>query len=159
MKIRLLCVGKLKERYLKEAVEEYAKRLTRYCDLEVVECPDEKTPDRASLRENEDILRKEGERLLQKIRPTEYVIALAIDGKSYSSEAFAAHLEESLVRGGGTLVLVIGGSLGLSREVLARANERLSFSALTFPHQLMRVLLLEQVYRAFRIQNHEPYHK
>ncbi len=159
MKIRVICVGKLKERYLGEAQAEYAKRLSRYCTLEIVELADEKTPERASEKENAEILHKEGERILARLRSNEYVIALAIKGRKYDSESFAAHLEECLVRSGGNLALVIGGSLGLSEDVLARADERLSFSDLTFPHQLMRILLLEQTYRAFRILKGEPYHK
>ena len=159
MKIRIICVGKLKERYWHEAQAEYAKRLSRYCTLEIVECADEKTPERASQRENEEIPRKEGERILSKIQPGDYVIAMAIRGKKYTSETFAAHLEEKLVGAGGNVSLIIGGSLGLSPAVLARAKEQISFSDLTFPHQLMRILLLEQTYRAFRILHNEPYHK
>ena len=159
MKIRVLCVGKLKERYLVEAQAEYAKRLSRYCTLEIIECADEKTPDRASARQVENILQREGERLLSRIQPGEYVIALAIKGGKYDSEGFAGHLMERLERAGGAVTLVIGGSLGLSKDVLARASEQISFSDLTFPHQLMRILLLEQTYRAFRILKGEPYHK
>ena len=159
MKIRVLCVGKLKERYLAEAQAEYAKRISRYANLEIVEVADEKTPEKASAKQVEEILRKEGERLLSKIQPGEYVIALAIKGAMYDSEGFAAHLMDRLERAGGSVTLIIGGSLGLSGEVLSRTSGQISFSKLTFPHQLMRVLLLEQIYRAFRILRGEPYHK
>lgn len=159
MKIRVLCVGKLKERYLVEAQAEYAKRISRYSGLEIVEVSDEKTPEKASARQVEEILRREGERILARIQPGEYVIAMAIKGGKYDSEGFAAHLMDRLERAGGSVTLIIGGSLGLSGEVLARASEKISFSDLTFPHQLMRILLLEQTYRAFRILKGEPYHK
>lgn len=159
MKITVIAVGKIKEKYFTGAIEEYSKRLGRYCRLELVEVADEKTPDGASEALELQIKEKEGERILQKMPDGAYVIALAIDGKMLDSEGLAAQMERWNVGGISHMVFVIGGSLGLSPEVLKRADYRLSFSRMTFPHQLMRVILLEQVYRSFRIRNHEPYHK
>lgn len=159
MKITLLTVGKIKEKYFTLAVDEYKKRLSRYCSLEIIEVADEKTPDGASAAEERLILNKEGGRLLAKIPDRAYVTALAIDGKMHASEALAEHIRQLSIRGQSHLVFIIGGSLGLSEEVLKRADEKLSFSKMTFPHQLMRVILLEQIYRSYRIIHHEPYHK
>lgn len=159
MKITIIAVGKIKEKYFSAAIEEYVKRLGRYCRLELVEVPDEKTPDGAGEGLELQIKRKEGERILQKIPDNTHVIALAIDGRALDSEELAAQMERWNVGGISHLVFLIGGSLGLSPEVLGRADYRLSFSRMTFPHQLMRVILLEQIYRSFRIRNHEPYHK
>lgn len=159
MKISICCVGKVKEAYFRGAIEEYNKRLSRYCKLEILEVPDEKTPDRASEAQEDAIRQKEGERLLAKIRPDAYVIALAIDGKSLDSVQLSRRIEQLGIQGNSQIQFVIGGSLGLHKSVLARADEKLSFSAMTFPHQLMRVILLEQIYRSYRIINHEPYHK
>lgn len=159
MKVTILCVGKIKEKFYRDAVEEYRKRLERYCKLEVVETADERTPDGAGAALETQIKDKEGNRLLSKIKDTDYVIALAIDGKMRDSVELAEHLEQLGVQGKSHLVFVIGGSLGLSEAVLRRADERLSFSKMTFPHQLMRVILLEQIYRSYRIRNGEPYHK
>ncbi len=159
MKITIIAVGKIKEKYFSAAIEEYVKRLGRYCRLEFVEVPDEKTPDGAGEGLELQIKRKEGERILQKIPDNAHVIALAIDGRALDSEELAAQMERWNVGGISHLVFLIGGSLGLSPEVLGRADYRLSFSRMTFPHQLMRVILLEQIYRSFRIRNHEPYHK
>ncbi len=159
MNIRILSVGKIKERYFADAVREYVKRISRYARVQITEAADEKTPDGASASLAEQIRMKEGRRLLSYMKETDYVIALAIDGKMYDSEKLARHIEELMGSGKSTIDLVIGGSLGLSQEVLDRSDEQVSFSALTFPHQLMRVILLEQVYRAFRIMHHEPYHK
>lgn len=159
MKITILSVGKLKESYLQEAVAEYKKRLGRYVTVEEVVVNDEKTPDGASEKVEEQIKDKEGERILSKIKEDTYVIVLAIDGKMMDSVAFSKHLNDLCVQGNSHFVFVIGGSLGLSQRVLNRANEKLSFSKMTFPHQLMKVFLLEQIYRAYRIQNNEPYHK
>lgn len=138
---------------------EYLKRLSRYCKVTVSECSDEKTPDGASADEEKLIRKKEGERILSHISDSDHCIALAIQGKSFSSEEFSAHLSELMLRGKSSIAFIIGGSLGLSDEVLQRADEHLSFSMFTFPHQLMRIILLEQVYRSFRIMNNEPYHK
>ncbi|MBP3878089.1 MAG: 23S rRNA (pseudouridine(1915)-N(3))-methyltransferase RlmH [Lachnospiraceae bacterium] len=159
MQIRILCTGRIKESFYRDAAAEYVKRLGRYAKISITEVQDEKTPDGASDAEREKILRTEGSRLLRLIRDDDYVIALAIQGKAWDSVGFASHMSELMQRGRGSLVFVIGGSLGLSDEVLRRASEQLSFSAFTFPHQLMRVILCEQIYRAMRIINGEPYHK
>ncbi len=159
MKITILCVGKVKEKFYRDAIGEYQKRLSRYCKLEIVEVTDEKTPDGASENVENQIKEKEGNRILSKIREEDYVIALAIDGKMQDSVELSKNIQQLGVRGKSSIVFVIGGSLGLSKEVLKRANEKLSFSKMTFPHQLMRVILLEQVYRSYRIMNGEPYHK
>ncbi len=159
MKITLLTVGKIKEKYLRDGIAEYAKRLGRYCKLEIVEVQDEKTPDNASSAQEHQIKALEGERLLRYIKDTDYVTALAIDGKMLDSVELSENLERLFVQGKSSLVFVIGGSLGLSDEVLRRADYRLSFSKMTFPHQLMRMILLEQLYRSFRISKGEPYHK
>ncbi len=159
MNIKILCVGKVKEKYLRDGIAEYVKRLGRYAKVTISEVPDEKTPEEASEAEVRQIKEKEGERLLKLIADGDYCIALAIGGKKYDSERFSAHLEQLMNHGESTIDLVIGGSLGLSDAVLKRADESLSFSDFTFPHQLMRLILTEQIYRAFRIMKHEPYHK
>ncbi|MBR6019818.1 MAG: 23S rRNA (pseudouridine(1915)-N(3))-methyltransferase RlmH [Lachnospiraceae bacterium] len=159
MKITILCVGKVRESYLKDAIAEYSKRLSKYADLQIFEVADEKTPDGASAAEEQKILQIEGERLLKVWKSDAYNIALAIDGKSLSSVEFANKFEELFVGGESNIRFVIGGSLGLSKDVLAACDYKLSFSKMTFPHQLMRVILLEQIYRAFRIRSGEPYHK
>lgn len=157
--IKIVCVGKIKEKFYRDAIAEYDKRLSRYCRLQIVEVADEKTPDRCSKTEADQIKAREGARILNNIREQDHVIALAIDGKGWDSVGLAEHLEQLAVSGKSNLVFVIGGSLGLHADVLRRADESVSFSAMTFPHQLMRVILLEQLYRSFRIRNHEPYHK
>ena len=159
MKITLITVGKIKEKYFTDAIVEYTKRLSRYCKLEIIEVADEKTPDGASEALENQIKEKEGERILSKIPDSAYVVALAIDGKQLSSEELADKMEKWNVGGISHLVFIIGGSLGLTPKVLNRADFKLSFSKMTFPHQLMRVVLLEQIYRSFRIRNNEPYHK
>ena len=159
MKITVISVGKIKEKYFTGAIEEYAKRLSRYCKLELIEVADEKTPDGASEGLELQIKEKEGERILQKIPDGAFVVALAIDGKMLDSEELAGQMERWNVSGISHVVFLIGGSLGLAPTVLKRADYKLSFSKMTFPHQLMRVILLEQIYRSFRIRNHEPYHK
>ncbi len=159
MKIRILCVGKIKEKFMREALGEYSKRLSRYIKLEITEVVDEKTPDSASEKEENQIRDKEAERLLKQIRQEDYVIALAIDGKMYDSVTFSQKLDRFGMLGRGSVVFVIGGSLGLGEQVLERADEAISFSKMTFPHQLMRVILLEQIYRGYRILRNEPYHK
>lgn len=159
MKITLITVGKIKEKYFTDAIAEYAKRLSRYCKLEIIEVADEKTPDGASEVLENQIKEKEGERILSKVPDSAYVIALAIEGKQLSSEELADKMEKWNVGGISHLVFIIGGSLGLTPKVLNRADYKLSFSKMTFPHQLMRVVLLEQIYRSFRIRNNEPYHK
>lgn len=159
MKITVVCVGKIKEKYFTMAIDEYSKRLSRYCKLEIIEVLDEKTPDQASEALEQQIKRKEGERILSHIKDQAYVIALAIQGKMLDSVELANKIEFLGTYGESQIVFVIGGSLGLSDEVLKRANYKLSFSPMTFPHQMMRVILLEQVYRAYRINYGEPYHK
>ena len=159
MKIKLVTVGKLKEKYLKDGIAEYSKRISRFATVEMVELADEKTPDRASDSENEKILDLEGNRILSKIGDREFVIVLAIEGKTLSSEEFSKQLEQASINGFSTLTFVIGGSLGLSPQVKNRANLSLSFGRLTLPHQLMRLVLVEQIYRAFTIQQGSPYHK
>ena len=159
MKIKIVTVGKLKEKYLRDGIAEYSKRISRFATVEMVELADEKTPDRASDSENEKILNLEGNRILSKIGDREFVVVLAIEGKTLSSEEFSSQLEQASINGSSTLTFVIGGSLGLSKEVKKRANLSVSFGRLTLPHQLMRLVLIEQIYRAFTIQQGSPYHK
>jgi len=159
MKITCITIGKIKEKYFVDAIKEYSKRLSRYCKLEIVELTDEKTPDGASEVEEAAIKEREGERILKAIREDAYVIALAIEGKMLDSVEFSGKLEQLGIRGTSHITFVIGGSLGLSPAVMRRADEAVSFSKMTFPHQLMRVILLEQIYRGFRIMKNEPYHK
>lgn len=159
MRINIVCVGKIKEKYLKLGIDEFKKRLSKYCKLEIIELEDEKAPENLSDKEMLIIKEKEGKKILSKIKDNSYVIALAIDGKNLSSEELAQTINKLGVRGVSNITFIIGGSLGLSDEVLSRADYKLSFSKMTFPHQLMRLILLEQVYRAYRINNGEPYHK
>lgn len=159
MKITILCVGKIKERFYRDAIEEYSKRLSRYCRLEIIETADEKTPDNASETVERQIKEKEGERMEKYLRDDAFVIALAIDGKQLDSVELAGKIEQLGTSGISHIVFMIGGSLGMSDVLLRRADMKLSFSRMTFPHQLMRVILLEQIYRGYRIINHEPYHK
>ena len=159
MKITVLCVGKIKEKYFTGAIEEYSKRLSRYCKLEIIEVADEKTPDNASEVVEDSIRSKEAERILKYVKDDAYVITLEINGKQLTSEELADKVEKLGVQGTSHIIFIIGGSIGLGKEVLAKSNYALSFSKMTFPHQLMRVILLEQVYRGYRIMNHEPYHK
>lgn len=159
MEIKILSVGKIKEKYLNDGIQEYAKRLSRYCKLTFIQTPDEKTPDKASDALNEQIKNTEGERLLKHIREQDYVIALAIDGKMLDSVQLSSMIGRLGVEGKSSVCMVIGGSLGLSDSVLKRADFKLSFSKMTFPHQLMQMILLEQIYRSYRILNGEPYHK
>ena len=159
MKITVISVGKIKEKYFTGAIEEYAKRLSRYCTLSITEVADEKTKEQASETEIDMVKDREGERILKSIRPDGYVIALAIDGKQPDSIELSREIEKLGLGGVSHIYFVIGGSLGLSDKVLKRADVRLSFSKMTFPHQLMRVILLEQIYRSYRIMHHEPYHK
>ncbi|MFR0986854.1 MAG: 23S rRNA (pseudouridine(1915)-N(3))-methyltransferase RlmH [Frisingicoccus sp.] len=159
MKITILCVGKVKEKFYRMAIDEYVKRLGRYCKLEIIEAADEKTPDNASEHEETLIKDKEGERILKNIRREATVIALAIEGKMLSSEQLAGKISQLGISGESHIQFIIGGSLGLSDKVLKEADLLLSFSKMTFPHQLMRVILLEQIYRSYRIIQGEPYHK
>ena len=159
MEIRILSVGKIKEKYLTDGIGEYAKRLSRYCKLTFCQVSDEKTPDKASEALNTQIKNAEGERLLRHIREQDYVIALSIDGRMLDSVELSQMIGRLGVEGHSSVVFVIGGSLGLCDAVLKRADYKLSFSRMTFPHQLMQMILLEQIYRGYRILNHEPYHK
>ena len=159
MRITILCVGKIKEKFYREAIAEYEKRLSRYCKFEIIEVADEKTPDHASDTEETMIKNKEADRMEKYLRDSSYVIALAIDGKQLDSIQLSMKLESLGTSGTSHIIFVIGGSLGLSDRILNRADYKLSFSKMTFPHQLMRVILSEQIYRSFRIRNHEPYHK
>ena len=159
MKIKIVCVGKLKEKYLKDAIDEYTKRLSRFCTVQIIELSDEKIPDNASLAEEEKVLEAEGEKILKNISSSDYVFSLCVEGKALSSEEFAQKLFCVALSGKSTICFVIGGSLGLSKAVKARSDFRLSFSKMTFPHQLMRVFLTEQIYRAFKINANEKYHK
>ncbi len=159
MKITVIGVGRLKEKYWQAAIDEYSKRLSKYVKLDIIEVPDEKAPENLSAAEEEIVKKNEGERILKNIKDGAYVIALAINGKMLGSEELSEFLNERMVKGAGHIVFVIGGSLGLSPEVLDRADYKLSFSKMTFPHQMMRVILLEQFYRAVKIMKNEPYHK
>lgn len=159
LKISIISVGKLKEKYIRLGIDEFSKRLSKYCKLEIIEVDDEKAPESLSEREMEIVKEKEGRKILSKIKPSTTTIALCIDGDRLSSEKFAKKIESLSVSGVSHINFVIGGSLGLSEDVLNIADIKLSFSDMTFPHQLMRLILLEQIYRAFRINSNEPYHK
>ena len=159
MKITIITVGKIKEKFYRDAIDEYSKRLSKYCKLEIKEVQDEKTPDNASETVNQQILAKEGERIRNLIPKDSYVIVLAIEGKKYDSVGFAKMIENAGIRGVSNITFIIGGSLGIQEEIKCFAQGSISFSDMTFPHQLMRVILLEQVYRAYRIMKGEPYHK
>lgn len=159
MNINILCVGKIKEKFYSNAIDEYSKRLSKYCSLKIVEVADEKTSEDSSDNEMTIIKDKEGNRLLKYIGERDFVIALSIEGHAFDSVSFSNYIADLQLRGNSTIDFVIGGSLGLSKEVIKRANYEISFSKMTFPHQLMRVILLEQIYRAFRIMKNEPYHK
>ncbi|KDR96337.1 23S rRNA (pseudouridine1915-N3)-methyltransferase [Peptoclostridium litorale DSM 5388] len=159
MNINVVAVGKIKEKYLKLGIEEFSKRLSKYCKLSVNEIPDEKAPENMSEKQAQMVRDKEGEKILSAVKDSSYVITLEIGGNMLSSEELADKLENLAVTGKSDITFIIGGSIGLSKDVLERSNYALSFSKMTFPHQLMRVILLEQVYRSFRINKGEPYHK
>ncbi len=159
MKITLITVGKIKEKYLKDAIAEYSKRLSRYCKLEIIEVTDEKTPDHASESVEDAIRSKEAERIQKYIKEDAYIITLEIGGKQLTSEELAEKIDKLGIQGVSHIIFIIGGSIGLGREVLSKSDYALSFSKMTFPHQLMRVILMEQIYRSYRIINGEPYHK
>lgn len=159
MNITILCVGKLKESYWKDAIAEYAKRLSKYCKLDIIEVEDEKTPDKSNPGMDRLCMEREAERLQRYIKGNTYLISMAIEGKKTDSVGFSKHIGDLQVRGESDITFVIGGSLGILPELKKQSKELISFSDMTFPHQLMRVLLLEQIYRAYRIMNHEPYHK
>ena len=159
MNISIITIGKLKEKYLKQGIQEFLKRLGPYAKVEIIELPDEKAPEQLSEAEMVQVKDKEGERILSKISEDTHVIALAIEGKQRTSEELAKEIDKLATYGKSKIAFIIGGSLGLSNDVMKRANDTLSFSQMTFPHQMMRLILLEQVYRAFRINRGEPYHK
>lgn len=159
MKITILCVGKVKEKFYRDAIGEFTKRLSRYCKLDIIEVSDEKTDEQATQTEIDIVKNKEGERILKNIKDDAYVFCLAIEGTQLDSVELSQKMDKLMSSGKSHIYFVIGGSLGLSDAVLKRADYKLSFSKMTFPHQLMRVILLEQIYRSFRISNNEPYHK
>ena len=159
MNIRIIAVGKVKEKYIQEGIKEFTKRLTRYCTLDIIEIDDEKAPENLSEKEMEIVKTKEGERILSKIPQNAFIISLEIEGKQLSSEELSKMIDDLMVNGINDICFIIGGSLGLSADVRNRSNYKRSFSKMTFPHQLMRLILLEQVYRGFRIMKNEPYHK
>ena len=159
MKITVIAVGKIKEKFYSDAVAEYEKRLGRYCKLEIIQVEDERTPDKAGTSLDEVVKRKEAERILKHLREDAYVVTLEIQGNSYDSEGFAGQIEKLATQGVSHIQFVIGGSLGLHEDICKKADLAVSFSKMTFPHQLMRVILLEQIYRGYRIINKEPYHK
>ena len=159
MKVTLITVGKIKEKFFQDAIAEYSKRLSRYCKLEIIQVADEKTPDQASENVERQIRQKEGERILRYVKDDAYVFTLEIGGTMLDSVAFAKKMETLGIQGKSHLIFIIGGSIGLGEEVLRRSDYALSFSKMTFPHQLMRVILLEQVYRGYRIIEGAPYHK
>ncbi|MGM0140192.1 rRNA large subunit m3Psi methyltransferase RlmH [Enterococcus sp. DIV0755b] len=159
MQIKIIAVGKLKEKYLVQGIKEYMKRLGGYTKIELIEVADEKAPENLSAAQMQQVKDKEGERILAKIKEQDYVFALAIEGENPTSEAFAKQMAQLMVQGKSHFVFVIGGSLGLSTAVMKRSNAAISFGKMTYPHQLMRLILVEQIYRAFRINHGEPYHK
>ncbi|MEG0591932.1 MAG: 23S rRNA (pseudouridine(1915)-N(3))-methyltransferase RlmH [Coprobacillus sp.] len=159
MKIKIICVGKLKEKYLVDGIKEYVKRISAYATIEMIEVNDERIPDNASLAEEMIVKAKEGRKILDKVKQDDYMILLDVSSQELDSVAFSKRIEECMINGKSTIDFVIGGSLGHGEEVLSRANMKLSFSPMTFPHQLMRLILVEQVYRAFKIMKNETYHK
>lgn len=159
MKITVITVGKIKEKYLRDAIAEYSKRLSKYCKLEILEVSDEKIPDHASETVEEGIRQKEGERILKLLKEDAYVVTLEIGGRMLDSVEFSKKIETLGIQGRSHICFIIGGSLGLGQKVRERSDYKLSFSKMTFPHQLMRVILLEQIYRSYRIMSNEPYHK
>ncbi len=158
LNINVICVGKLKEKYLKEAVLEYSKRLSKYCNLKIIEISDEKLPNKINKNTIQEVKSKEGMKILDSIKKDSYIIALDLYGKQFTSEEFSEKIEDISVRGYSSITFIIGGTLGISKAVLNKCNELVCFSKMTFPHQLIRVFLLEQIFRAFKISNNETYH-
>lgn len=159
MNINIIAVGKIKEKYIIEGIKEFSKRLSRYAKLKIIEIDDEKAPENLSQKDMEKVMEKEGEKIISKIPQNSFIISLEIEGKSISSEILSKKIEDIMISGYNDITFIIGGSLGLSKEVKTISNFKLSFSKMTFPHQLMRLILLEQIYRSFRIMKGEPYHK
>lgn len=159
MKIKIICVGKLKEKYLKDGILEYTKRLSRFCKIEIIEVNDEKIPDNASKSQEDIVIKNEGEKILKHIQKGEYIISLCVEGKNISSTDLADNLKSITLSGNSTIAFIIGGSLGIDEKIKNMSDYKLSFSKMTFPHQLMRLILLEQIYRAFKINSNEEYHK
>ncbi|MGI6732234.1 MAG: 23S rRNA (pseudouridine(1915)-N(3))-methyltransferase RlmH [Anaerovoracaceae bacterium] len=159
MKIQIICVGSLKESYWTEAAKEYSKRLSKYCTLSINELKEGRAPDNPSKADEIALIEEEGKSILKHIKKSSYVIALEIKGKEFSSEMLADKINSLAIQGNSEICFIIGGSLGLSQEVLRAADLKLSFSKMTFPHQMMRVILLEQIYRSYKIIKNEPYHK
>lgn len=159
LSINIICVGKIKENYLKDAISEYSKRLSKYCNLNIIELPDEKLPSQLSQKNIDEVKNIEGNKILAHIKKDSYTICLDLKGKQFSSEEFSAKIDSIALNFNSSINFIIGGSLGLSKDVLEKANEKICFSKMTFPHQLIRVFLLEQIYRAFKINNNETYHK
>lgn len=157
--VNIICVGKIKEKFFKDSIDEYSKRLSKYCNLNIIELPDEKIPNNASEKEMSIIKEKEGTNILNNIKKDNYIICLDLKGKQFTSEDFSNKINNISINQTGSITFIIGGSLGISQNVLDKANELISFSKMTFPHQLFRVILLEQIYRAFKIINNETYHK
>ncbi len=159
MNIIVISVGRIKEKYLVSGIAEYAKRLSKYCKLTLIEVADEKASEKLSEKDRIIVKKKEGEKILSKIKENTYVVTLEIEGKQMTSEGFSKKIEDLMLEGISNVTFVIGGSLGLSKEVISRSDFKISFSKMTFPHQLMKMVLLEQIYRGFRIIRNEPYHK
>ncbi len=159
MNINIIAVGKIKEKYTRDGIREFEKRLSRYCNLKIIEIDDEKAPENLSQRDMELVKDKEGKKILSKILQNSHIISLEIEGRQLSSEELSKKMEDLMIDGINDITFIVGGSLGLSSEVRNRANFKLSFSNMTFPHQLMRLILLEQIYRGFRIMKGEPYHR
>lgn len=159
MKIKIICVGKIKEKYLKDAIDEYKKRLSRFATVEITELSDEKIPDNPSKAQMDIVLKKEGDKILEKIGASDFLITLCVEGKNLSSEELAHKISDICLMGNSTITFVIGGSLGIREDIKNLSKLKLSFSKMTFPHQLMRVILFEQVYRSFKINANEEYHK
>ena len=156
--INIISVGKIKEKYLKDAIDEYSKRLSKYCKLNIIELADESLPSKINERLSEDIKKKEGEKILEAIKEQSYVMALDLKGKEYSSEEFSDKIQGIATKGFSEITFIIGGTLGIDKKVLDKSNELICFSKMTFPHQLIRVFLLEQIFRGFKIANNETYH-
>lgn len=159
MNIKIIAVGKIKEKYIQDGIREFTKRLSRYCTLEIIEIDDEKAPENLSEKEMEIVKQREGERIIAKIPQNSFIISLEIQGRSLTSEELSKKIEDLMIDGVNDITFIIGGSLGLSDDVASKSNFKLSFSKMTFPHQLMRLILLEQIYRSWRIMRNEPYHK